>query len=147
MEILPEGCRGIYFFEKRGRQKKNTSADHRPDAFAKNQARRYLEHMNLVKKAYEDHAGPKVVIRYEDLKADTLTTMRRIYRELQILTGGADIKRVVDKYAWENIPEWKKGAGKSRRKASTGGWTKDLTPDQSLIVEEVTAPIIKEFYP
>lgn len=30
---------------------------------------------------------------------------------------------------------------------SPGSWTKDLTPEQSEIVEEATAPIIQEFYP
>lgn len=72
--------------------------------------------------------------------------MRRIYRELRIPTADADIQKVVKKHAWENIPDWKKGTGQSRRKASPGGWTKDLTPEQSALVEEITGPIIREFY-
>jgi hypothetical protein len=40
-----------------------------------------------------------------------------------------------------------KGQGKFYRKASPGGWRDDLTPRQAKLVEEITAPVMGEFYP
>ena len=57
------------------------------------------------------------------------------------------LRRVVEKHAWENIPERQKGLNKPRRKAKPGGWREDLTLEQARMVEEITAPIMNEFYP
>ena len=83
---------------------------------------------------------------YEDLRADTLDVMRRIHHELGIEVDEAELARVVEAHAWENIPEEDKGEGKFYRKASPGSWREDLTPEQVQIVERITAPILEEFY-
>ncbi len=126
---------------------KNTEADERPDAFVRGRATSYLRDIKLTKQAYEAHEGRKVLIRYEDLRADTLDTMKYIYSTLEIPVDEEELVRVIEKYSWESIPEEEKGAGKMRRKASPGGWRKDLTPEQAKEVEEITAPVLKEFYP
>jgi hypothetical protein len=102
--------------------------------------------MGNAKQAYEVHEGHKVIVKYEDLKADTLGIMRRIYAALEIPVDDNQLARIVEKHSWENIPEEKKGAGKFYRKASTGGWKEDLTPEQVKIVEEETAFLLEEFY-
>ncbi|MDQ3567029.1 MAG: sulfotransferase domain-containing protein, partial [Actinomycetota bacterium] len=58
-----------------------------------------------------------------------------------------ELARVVEKHSWENIPEEDKGEGKFYRKATPGGWREDLTAKQARIIEEITAPLLKEFYP
>jgi hypothetical protein len=110
-------------------------------------AKRYLRHVGKAKQAYDAHRGYKVLVRYEELRADTLGTMKRIYTELGIEVDGAELSRAVDKYSWENVPEEEKGEGKFFRKAKPGGWREDLTPEQAEQVEEVTAPLLKELYP
>lgn len=85
-------------------------------------------------------------MRYEDLRADTLGTMKRIYSALEMAVDEGELERIVEKHAWENVPEEKKGQGKFYRKATPGGWKEDLTPEQIETVERLTAPIIKEFY-
>ena len=125
----------------------NNPADHNPDGFIKTQAQRYVRNVSKARQAFDDHRGPRVMIKYEDLRARTLQTMRRLYSELEIDVDQAELARVVQKHAWENIPEEKKGPGKSNRKATPGGWREDLTPGQVEIVERVTAPLLKEFYP
>jgi hypothetical protein len=57
------------------------------------------------------------------------------------------LARAVEKHAWENVPEEQKGPGRFNRKATPGGWREDLTPKQAEIVEEITAPLLTEFYP
>ncbi len=126
---------------------KNTEADERPDDFVKGRAKSYLRDIELSKRAYEAHEGHKVLIRYEDLRANTLVTMKHIYSTLEIPMEEQELIRVIEKFSWESIPEEEKGAGKIRRKATPGGWREDLTPEQAEAVEKITAPVLKEFYP
>jgi hypothetical protein len=141
--------KGGWQYENRnkGVQQRETLSDKDPDAFVRTRARAYLEHIEKAKQAYDAHEGHKVIVKYEDLRADTLGTMRHIYSTLGMPVDERELTRAVEKHAWENIPEEDKGEGKFYRKASPGGWQEDLTPEQAQIVERITAPLLKEFYP
>jgi hypothetical protein len=115
--------------------------------FAKGRAQKYLKGMGNAKEAYDAHTGPKVLIRYEELRADTLATMKLMYSTLGLPVEEGELAQVVEKYSWENIPEEQKGEGKFYRKATPGGWRDDLTEEQAEMVERVTAPLLKELYP
>ena len=119
----------------------------RPDAVVKRSARKYLRNMERARQAFDAHNGPRTQVRYEDLLADTLGAMGRVYSELGIEAGGDALARAVEKHSWEAIPEDMKGQGKFYRKASPGGWEDDLTPGQVEIVEEICAPLMEGFYP
>ena len=122
-------------------------AETNPNAFVRRHANAYLQHVGNARQAYEAHRGRKVVVRYEDLRADTLGTMKRMYGELGISVDEARLARVVEKHSWENIPEEEKGQGKFYRKATPQAWREDLTRRQVKIVERITAPLLEEFYP
>jgi sulfotransferase family protein len=145
-----DGAReGGWMYERReGSEdwKRRTRADQDPDTFIRNRSRKYLQHATSAKEAYDAHRGRKVLVRYEELRADTLGAMRRMYSALGIEVDEEELKRVVEKHSWENIPEEEKGEGKFYRKAKPGGWREDLTPEQAEAVERVTAPLIEEFY-
>ncbi len=121
--------------------------DEDPNTFVRDFAKEYLRDVGNAREAYEAHEGYKAVVKYEDLLADTLGTMRRMYAELGMEVDGEQLTRAVEKHAWENIPEEMKGAGKFYRKAAPGAWREDLTPRQARIVERITAPLLREFYP
>jgi hypothetical protein len=131
---------------RRWEGKKETTADTDPDAFVRKRAKVYLQDVGNSKEAYDAHKGPKTLVRYEDLRADTPATMQRIYSGLQIAVEEQELSRVVNKHSWENIPKEDKGEGKFYRKAKPGGWREDLTPEQVEVVEQITAPLLKEFY-
>jgi hypothetical protein len=122
-------------------------ADTDPDEFVRQRARMYEVSFGKAWEAYEAHEGRKVATRYEDLRHDTIGELERIYSSLGIPIGAEQLRRVVEKHAWENIPEKQKGPDKPRRKASPGGWQEDLTPEQARMVEEITTPVLNEFYP
>ena len=105
-----------------------------------------LQHVKNAKKAYEAHAGLKTLVRYEDLRADTLGTMKRMYSDLRIEVDEEELARVVENHSWENVPDEEKGRGKFKRKATPGSWKEDLTPQQLKIVEESFSSLIEEFY-
>jgi hypothetical protein len=131
----------------RDREKPLTLADTDPDAFVKQRAEVYLRDIGKSKEAYETHQGRKVLIHYEDLRADTLNVMSSIYSELEIPVDEEELSQVVEKHRFENIPEEERGQGKFHRKATPGGWREDLTPAQVRTVEETNAPLLDEFYP
>jgi hypothetical protein len=127
--------------------KREALADNQPDVWVRRRAQNYVRHAGKARDAYEAHKGPKVLIRYEELRDDTLGTMERLYSTLGIQVREEELARAVEKHAWENIPEKEKGQGKFYRRAKPGGWREDLTPGQVEIVEQVSAPLLKEFYP
>jgi Sulfotransferase domain len=110
-------------------------------------AQRYLRHVGEAERAYNAHEGRKVLVRYEELRADTLGAMRHIYSTLGIPVDERELLRAVGKHSWENVPEEEKGEGKFYRKATPGSWREDLTPEQVQIVEEITAPLLNKLYP
>jgi hypothetical protein len=132
---------------KGGKEKPPSLAESRPDAFVKGQARRYVRDVGNAKLAYDAHGGRKVLVKYEDLRADTLNTMKRVYAGLEIPVDEAELALSVEKNSWENIPQEEKGEGKFHRKAKPGGWSEDLTPEQVEIVEGVAGPLLRELYP
>jgi hypothetical protein len=117
------------------------------DQAAEQLARNYVAGINGAREAYENHGGPKAIVRYEDLCTDTLGTVKRMYSELGISVDEEELRKAVKKHAWENLPESDKGSGRFHRKGTPGGWREDLTAEQAAIVERVTAPILEEFYP
>ena len=122
-------------------------ANQDPTAFAEEWANHYLKNMSKAKEAYESHRGRKILVKYEDLRANTLGTMKCIYSSLGIGVNEEGLARAVKKHSWENVPEEEKGEGKFQRKAKPGGWREDLTSEQVVAVERITAPLLAEFYP
>jgi hypothetical protein len=108
-------------------------------------SKQYMRQMSNGKKAFDSHGGRKVLLRYDDLRADTLGTMRQLCAELAISFDEQELSRVVSKHSWEKVPERERGAGKFYRKATPRGWKEDLTPEQARVVEDITAPLIEEF--
>ncbi len=139
--------KGSYMYERRKGGKSAAMFEMPADDLVESMATSYLQNVGNAREAYEAHKGPKVLVRYEELRSDTLGTMKRVYQALGIPVDEEELERVVNKHSWENIPEEEKGEGKFRRKATPGGWREDLTKKQARIVETVTAPLLEEFYP
>ena len=118
-----------------------------PTAYVERQARHYLRNVGSAAEAYDAHQGPKVLVRYEELRTRTLEEMRRIHSTLGVAVNEGKLARAVEEHSWEKIPEENKGERKFYRKATPEGWREDLTPEQAKTVERITAPLLKEFYP
>jgi hypothetical protein len=145
---LDARMRGSWLYERKRHLLggEDTLGDVPPDEIVRERAEMYSRDIGKVKAAYEAHEGYKILVRYEDLRADTLGTMKRIYRALRMTVDEEELARTVERFSFENIPEQKKGPGKSRRKATPGSWREDLIPEQVKTVEEITAPFLREYY-
>lgn len=147
--ILDGARKGGWLYEWREKKsiwEGDALAEMEPDAFVRQVAERYLREVGYAKQAYDSHKGRKVLVKYEELRSDTSSTLLRIYSKLEIPMDVEEIRGVVEAHSWENIPAKDKGRGKFTRKATPGGWREDLSPEQVQIVEETTAPLLKEFY-
>ena len=129
------------------RKRRGASKEQSPEEIVEDRAKRYVEYIGRSREAYESHEGPKTLVRYEDLRADTPGTMKRLYSDLKMSVGEEEISRAVGEHSWENIPDEEKGSDRFYRKATPGGWREDLTPEQAQTVERITAPLLEEFYP
>jgi len=145
--VLDAAREGGWLYESRNGARRRRAADRSPRAFVGERARVYRRGVQNAKEAYDAHEGPKVLIRYEELVADTLGTMRRVYAALGIEVDEQELFRAVERRSWENVPEEEKGEGKFYRKGKPGGWKEDLTPEQVRKIERITAPLLEEFYP
>ncbi len=121
--MLDGARQGGWMYERRKESddwKRRTGADKDPDTFIRNRSRKYLQHAGSAKKAYEAHEGRKVFVRYEDLRTDTLETMKRICSTLGTGVDEEELARVVEKHSWESIPEEQKGRGSSSARPPPG---------------------------
>jgi hypothetical protein len=133
--------------KRRAEADRAKQASEDPVGFVRNRARTYRQDIEHTGNAFARHSGPKALIRYEDLRADTLGAMGSVCASLGLPVDGDDLTRAVASRAWENIPEEKKGPGTIRRKATPGGWREDLNPTEIAAVEEEAAEVLARFYP
>jgi hypothetical protein len=145
--VLDAAAEGGWLYESREGKTGTRRTDRRPNAFVRERANVYRRGVESAWRAYEAHKGPKALVRYEDLRANTLGEMGRIYSVLGIPVEEGDLERAVEKHSWENVPEREKGRGKFYRKGTSGGWREDLTPRQVEVVEKTTASLLERFYP
>ena len=147
--LLDAAREGGWLYESReGRKgKRLRKIDRRPNSFVRERAKMYRRGVENAGLAYDAHEGPKVLARYEELRADTLGEMKRIYSVLGIPVEEEELRRAVEKHSWENVPEEEKGRGKFYRRGTPGGWKEDLTPRQVELVERTTASLLERFYP
>jgi hypothetical protein len=125
------------------RQRSLGAKDAKLDRLVKGRSGTYARDIGAVLQAYDNHEGPNALLRYEDLRSDTLGEMKRLCEMLGI---EADLPAVVEKHSWSNIPDEKKGADKFYRKATPGGWQEDLTLEQARTVEEITSDLLERLY-
>jgi LPS sulfotransferase NodH len=126
----------------------DSSEDRSADELVGQLAKNYVNNMSAVKEAYDRHPdGAKVLIRYEDLRANPRDCVAYVCDSLSIEVEREQLEQAIEKRAFENIPQEKRGEGKFHRRATPGGWREDLTPEQASTVEEITRPLLREFYP
>lgn len=148
MASIIDGLReGSWSHEEHRKGGGNDSANGGSEPPIRERAVNIAQGMESARRAYENHEGPKAVIKYEDLRADAMAAMKNLHAALKLTVEEEELARVVDEHSWENIPADQKGKGKFYRKAAPGGWREDLTPEQIEIIEETFAPVLDEFYP
>lgn len=112
------------------------SAQERID-YLRAQAHRLVARTDTVERAYNLlPSGQRHLVKYEDLRTDTLGSVRAILDWLG-LESGAKLAERVERLAFESIPESERGKGKFTRAASPGLWRESLTADEQAAIDEI----------
>ena len=96
-----------------------------------------------VRRAYEARdPSRRVLVRYEELRADTPGTLEKISSAIGLPAGSAD--RIAERHSFEQVPAGERGEAKAIRSASPGRWRENLTAEERRAAEEIMGPTLAE---
>jgi hypothetical protein len=109
------------------------------------QASVWLHRTEVVQETY-DRTDPerRVLIRYEEMRADPVAALQRICRLLGIETDKAALSRIASENAFSRVPESRKGDGQEIRRAKPGGWAAHMSRDEIVAMHEILAKKLDE---
>jgi hypothetical protein len=112
--------------------------------FVTQSAYKWLWRTEVVQEAYCAHAGPKHLIRYEDLRTDTATQVRSLLEWAGLEVDEAQLATWIERHAFERVPAEDRGPQAFHRSASPGQWRENLTAEERAAVEAVIGPKVRE---
>jgi hypothetical protein len=112
--------------------------------FVVQSAKKWLWRTAAVQRAYAAHTGPKLLVRYEELRDDPQRHVRAVVDWLGLRADDATIADVVARHAFERIPAGNRGPHEFHRAARPGLWQQNLTPEEQAAVHDVLGPKLAE---
>ena len=105
----------------------------------------WLHRTAVVQETYE-RTDPKrrVMIRYEEMRADPAAALDRICRVLGIEAEGDELDRIAAANEFSRVPKSRKGAGREIRRAKPGGWARHMSREEIIEMHEILAPKLDE---
>ena len=101
-------------------------------------AKIWVKTITILLEAYAEHdPNLRLKIKYEDLLNDTFTYLQKMYSFLEIKISEKELKSIIDKYNFKNIPEEKRGTGKIARIASPGKWKENFSEEEKIVINEI----------
>jgi len=101
--------------------------------------------MEYMKNVFQKHnEGLKLLVKYEDLRFDTINELKKIYQFIKVNISDDDLKEIVEKYDFSNIPNSKKGAGKFTRFAKPGSWKQNFSEKEKEIMNTIMSKNLKD---
>jgi len=99
--------------------------------FIKRRSGLWVEMVQNMLNIYEKHSKDKMYkVRYEDILKNPNQITKQFYNFIGIKISEDKINKIVEKYAFENIPEKLRGEGKFYRSASPGKWREHLNEEE-----------------
>ena len=85
-----------------------------------------------------------LVLKYEDLLKSTTDKLTKIYDFLDIKIQKEELDNLVTKHSFKNIPQEKKGKGKSVRFATSGKWKENFSDEEQVLVNKIMGETLKK---
>lgn len=106
--------------------------------YIRHRASLWLHTMEVAQTAYDAHPDDrKILVRYEDLLADTQGWLRKIFDRFGLRASDAKVAKIVSLEAFENVPDDRKGPDKPIRAASPGLWRQNLSPAEQELMGSI----------
>jgi hypothetical protein len=114
-------------------------------AFARTEARSWLERTQAVRRAYEAHAADRRYrLRYEDLREEPERTLAALLDWMGHPRSAGAIAAAGEANSFERIPEAERGRGKVRRTATPGLWRERLDDREVAAVREIAGDLMDD---
>jgi len=106
--------------------------------FIKEQSNRWKNLVNILLKIQKIHPkGNRILIKYEDLLGETFKVLKNIFQFLNVKLDDNEIKEIVEKHSYKNIPSEVKGKGMAIRSASPGKWKRNFNEDEKEMMTNI----------
>jgi len=113
--------------------------------YVEDRAHRWLQRTLVVQRAFDRlPERQRLVVRYEQLRADTTSELERIHAWLGPAVDRDAVHATAEALRFERLPAEVRGKGRFARSASTGGWRDNLTADEQATMERVMGPKLRE---
>jgi hypothetical protein len=105
----------------------------------------WLHRTDVVQQTFE-RVNPerRVLVRYEEMRADPAGALARICEALGIEAGRERLDRIAKSNEFSRVPESRKGAGHEIRQAQPGGWAAHMSREEIVEMHEILAPKLNE---
>jgi LPS sulfotransferase NodH len=98
-----------------------------------------------VQRAFAGQAAHRrVLVRYEELLADTAGQLERVADTLDLSVSPARLERIAADHAYERVSPAARGDGKAVRMARPGGWRQNLSREEQSAMLEILGPKLAE---
>ena len=105
----------------------------------------WLHRTEVVQQTFErTDPARRVMIRYEELRADPASSLARICDVLGIDAGRDRLEAIAAANEFSRVPESRKGAGRQIRRAQPGGWATHMSREEIIEMHEILAPKLDE---
>jgi len=100
----------------------------------------------IVWSTYQNHnQNLRYLIKYEDLKYDTMSQLQKIYDFLEISVDSLELKKIVERYNFDAIPTNQKGPGKFYRFATPGSWEEHFNQEEKQLMNSILGKSLAQF--
>lgn len=114
-------------------------------ALIRHQAYTWVFRTERVQRAYELHSPEdRLLLRYEDLLANTLGSMRTLSRWAGLDADEKALRESIDRHSFASLPSDTKGSGKFTRAASPGLWRENFSAQEQAVLHEVMGEKLRE---
>jgi len=113
-------------------------------SFVTQSAHKWLWRTSVVQEAYAAHEGPKLLVRYEELRREPLNGLRAILDWIGLPMPEPRLRELVDELSFERIPKESRGPKQFSRAATPGLWRESLSHEEQAAVLDVIAPKLRE---
>lgn len=88
--------------------------------------------------------GRRVLIRYEEMRADPISALEEICEVLGIEATSDQLERIAIANEFSRVPRAQRGAGREIRRARPGGWASHMSREEILAMHEILAEKLDE---
>ena len=105
----------------------------------------WLHRTEVVEETYaRTDPDRRVMIRYEEMRADPAGALQRICATLGIEANREQLERIASANEFSRVPKRKRGNGREIRRAKPGGWAEHMSRDEIVAMHEILAPKLDE---